>query len=54
MDGITLIILIVCILGSTITSYLRGLSIGAEACLTILQDQKIISVDEDGEITPYK
>ena len=54
MDGVTLIILIVCILGSTVSSYLRGLSVGAETCLTILENQKIICVDEDGEITPYK
>lgn len=54
MDGTTLVILMVCVAGSTITAYMLGLTKGSEATLAILEEQKLIIVDEDGEITPYK
>ena len=54
MDGVTLIILMVCVAGSTITAYMRGLTKGSEATLAILEEQKLIRVSENGDIEPYK
>ena len=54
MDGVTLVILMVCVGGSTITAYMRGLTKGSEATLTILEEKKLIRVLEDGGIEPYK
>ena len=48
------VILMVCVAGSTITAYMRGLTKGSEATLVILEEQKLIRVDKNGEITPYK
>ena len=54
MDGTTFVILIVCVAGASLTGYMQGLKRGSEATLTILEEKKLIIVDEDGEITPYK
>lgn len=49
----TLIIFAVCIGGATYTAFVKGVQRGAEECLVILQEQKLIRINEAGEIDPY-
>ena len=48
------IIFAFCVLGASYTAYTRGVVVGAEATLDILEAQKVIKVNEDGDIEPYK
>ena len=48
------IIFAFCTAGASYTAYTRGVTVGAEATLDILEAQQVIKVNEDGEIEPYK
>jgi len=48
------IIFALCTAGASYTAYTRGVTVGAEATLDILEAQQVIKVNENGEIEPYK
>lgn len=47
-----IIIVILCAIGYGAAQYKLGCKIGAEQCLLVLQSEKIIKIDKDGNITP--
>lgn len=52
MDWITVGIAFVCAIGYGWDQYRLGKQVGAEACLEILVRENLISIDEEGKITP--
>ena len=48
------IIFAFCAAGASYTSYMRGVVVGAEQTIDILEASQIIQVNENGEIEPYK